>query len=405
MDTAARQFGAARDLLAALVGDYPDLRPRLLALDEAVGVAHMRQGEIDNCLVNPSADRCLFPLRPGGAPPAAAGAEAARERFEAYLRPRPRRPRGALAAEPRVHGAGPLPPGRAPGAAPAPPTCSAPEAGMPRFIDVAARGRARRHGHRRRDRSRTTSTATACSTSCFSSVDYCSPLRLFRNRGDGTFEDRTERGRARWASSAASTSCRPTTTTTAGSTSSCMRGGWEVPMRNSLLRNNGDGTFTDVTRAAGLPSGAHATHSAAWADYDNDGWLDLFVGHELTPSQLFRNHGDGTFEDVTRAGRRRRRPPSPRASTWGDYDNDGFPDLYVSNMFGRQLPLPQQRRRHVHGRGREARRRRSRSPASRPGSSTTTTTAGSTSSSSRYPTSVDGVRQALPRAAAAARRR
>ena len=76
-----------------------------------------------------------------------------------------------------------------------------------------------------------------------------------------------------------------------------------------------------------------ATHSAAWADYDNDGWVDLYVGHELAPSRLYRNRGDGTFEDVSvRAGVAGN--AFTKGVSWGDYDNDGFPDLYASNMFG-----------------------------------------------------------------------
>ena len=76
-----------------------------------------------------------------------------------------------------------------------------------------------------------------------------------------------------------------------------------------------------------------ATHSAAWADYDNDGWVDVFVGHELAPSRLFRNRGDGTFEDVSvKAGVAGN--AFTKGVSWGDYDNDGFPDLYASNMFG-----------------------------------------------------------------------
>ena len=54
-----------------------------------------------------------------------------------------------------------------------------------------------------------------------------------------------------------------------------MRGGWEFPMRNSLLRNNADGTFTDVTVESGLASPAYPTPTASWADYDNDGFVDL----------------------------------------------------------------------------------------------------------------------------------
>jgi len=66
MVTARRHFTAARDALAAYKADYPDLARRWSLFDEAVGVAAMRQGEIDNCLVMTSSDRCLFPLREGG---------------------------------------------------------------------------------------------------------------------------------------------------------------------------------------------------------------------------------------------------------------------------------------------------------------------------------------------------
>jgi hypothetical protein len=102
------------------------------------------------------------------------------------------------------------------------------------------------------------------------------------------------------------------------------------------MRNNGDGTFTDVTKAAGLSSATTATHSAAWADYDNDGWLDVFVGHELQPGQLFHNRGDGTFEDVTaRAGVQV--TAVTKGAVFGDYDGDGYPDLYLSNVFGQNM--------------------------------------------------------------------
>jgi hypothetical protein len=119
-----------------------------------------------------------------------------------------------------------------------------------------------------------------------------------------------------------------------------LRGGWwgkqgKYPM--SLLRNNGvkngQVTFDDVTEEAGLMS-LHPTQTAAWADFDNDGWLDLFVAHESTPddpnpSQLFHNNHDGTFTEM--AG------PSGLANlgfvkgvAWGDFNNDGRPDLYIS---------------------------------------------------------------------------
>jgi hypothetical protein len=75
---------------------------------------------------------------------------------------------------------------------------------------------------------------------------------------------------------------------------------------------------------------ATATQTAAWADYDNDGYVDVFVGNENAPAQLFHNKGDGTFEDVGhQAGIDEVR--FTKGVTADDYDNDGYPDFYVSN--------------------------------------------------------------------------
>jgi hypothetical protein len=165
-----------------------------------------------------------------------------------------------------------------------------------------------------------------------SSVDYCSPLRFYRNRGDATFEDRSLE--AGILGQLGGINVVQTDYDNDGRLDLfVMRGGWETAMRNSLLHNEGGGRFKDVTLAAGLQSGAHATHSATWGDYDNDGRLDVFVGHELTPSQLFRNRGDGTFEDVSaRAGVGA--TAFTKGVAFGDYDKDGDADLYVSNIRG-----------------------------------------------------------------------
>jgi hypothetical protein len=110
-----------------------------------------------------------------------------------------------------------------------------------------------------------------------------------------------------------------------------MRGGWELAQRRSLLRNNCNGTFTDVTAAAGLLTPVTSSQTAVWADIDNDGWVDLFVGNEDAPAQLFHNKGNGTFVDIARAAGVAR-TAFTKSVTSGDYDNNGYPDLYVSNF-------------------------------------------------------------------------
>ena len=108
----------------------------------------------------------------------------------------------------------------------------------------------------------------------------------------------------------------------------------------SLLHNNGDGTFTEVTEQAGL-TGWGPAFTASWVDYDGDGRLDLYVAYNLgslferkTKNRLFHNNGNGTFTDVTDSAGLVTEWPTI-GSTWGDYDNDGRPDLFVSNSIGR----------------------------------------------------------------------
>jgi enediyne biosynthesis protein E4 len=94
-----------------------------------------------------------------------------------------------------------------------------------------------------------------------------------------------------------------------------------------LYRNRGDGTFEDVTQKAGLTRGGWGVGIGA-GDYDNDGWVDLYLTN-LGPDVLYRNNGDGTFADVTeKAGIRAPRWSSSAA--FGDFDGDGLLDLYVA---------------------------------------------------------------------------
>ena len=102
-------------------------------------------------------------------------------------------------------------------------------------------------------------------------------------------------------------------------------------VRDTLYRNRGDGTFEDVTDAAGI-QGRTWGLAGAWADYDDDGYPDLYVGNEYGTNELYHNWGDGTFEEVAeKAGAQDR--GAAMGVAWGDYDRDGDPDLFVSNMY------------------------------------------------------------------------
>jgi hypothetical protein len=99
---------------------------------------------------------------------------------------------------------------------------------------------------------------------------------------------------------------------------------------NALYRNRGDGTFEDVTAKAGVGLGDRVSVGATFADYDNDGFADLFVTSTRGGNVLFHNRGDGTFEDVTaKAGVSH--VGHSQTPVFFDYDNDGDLDLYVTN--------------------------------------------------------------------------
>ena len=105
--------------------------------------------------------------------------------------------------------------------------------------------------------------------------------------------------------------------------------------RTPCFATKGDGTFTDVTHAAGLAA-RHPTQTAVWSDLNRDGWLDLYIGNETRgqpehPAELYLNNGDGTFRDVAReAGVAA--VGFIKGVDAGDVDNDGWPDLYVSRL-------------------------------------------------------------------------
>jgi len=118
--------------------------------------------------------------------------------------------------------------------------------------------------------------------------------------------------------------------------------------RDILYHNNGDGTFTDVTERAGIDKPAYRGLGVVWGDYDNDGRPDILVANDAQPNLLYRNRGDGTFEEVglmsgvavDEDGRER----AGMGVDLADYDNDGWLDAAVGNFSGEPCSLYRNRR-------------------------------------------------------------
>lgn len=113
--------------------------------------------------------------------------------------------------------------------------------------------------------------------------------------------------------------------------------GFDAAKSDALYRNNNNGTFTDVTTTAGI-SGTFLKRGVTWGDYDNDGNLDLYVvalNNGSTANLLYRNKGDGTFENVSVAeGAEGKGAGNGSAATFVDYDVDGDLDLFIANGEG-----------------------------------------------------------------------
>ncbi|MCB1034328.1 MAG: CRTAC1 family protein [Acidobacteria bacterium] len=182
--------------------------------------------------------------------------------------------------------------------------------------------------------------------------------QLWRNRGDGTFEDVTVASGAddtRWSVPAVffdydrdgwqdlfvgnyvdfTVAGHKRCTTDLGQPNYCGPLAYE-PQGDRLLHNRGDGTFEDVTGRAGISSPVGSALGALAADFDGDGWPDLFVANDGLPNHLWRNRRDGTFvEEALLAGaavNSEGRPEAGMGVSAGDLDNDGDPDLFLTHL-------------------------------------------------------------------------
>lgn len=178
-----------------------------------------------------------------------------------------------------------------------------------------------------------------------SSWGFSGNLNYFKNDGNGAFNDTTEEAGLKHLTGGLNL-IQADYNNDGYLDFYVLRGAWSGlssmgQMPNSLIKNNGDGTFTDVTVSSGM-YGQHPTQSAVWFDFNVDGWLDLYVGNEthsqqeLHPAQLFLNNKNGTFTDV-----------APKLNVdliqyckgvaVGDINNDNLPDIYVSILNGKNV--------------------------------------------------------------------
>jgi enediyne biosynthesis protein E4 len=190
-------------------------------------------------------------------------------------------------------------------------------------------------------------------------------LHLFRNRGDGTFENRTaSSGLAAFAGFWTGASWADYDRDgdldlyicgyvryrfdPIGAGRVTLQGDAESPFtlnpasyppeRNLLLRNDGAGRFVDVAARAGVDNAAGRSLSAAWCDFDGDGWLDLYVANDVSDNALFRNRGNGRFENVSHAAW----VADPRGAMGlavGDWDLDGDFDIFVTHWLAQENAL------------------------------------------------------------------
>ena len=182
--------------------------------------------------------------------------------------------------------------------------------------------------------------------------------RLYRNNGDGTFTDVTEKAgvaETRWSTSCAfgdydsdghldlyvvnyivfSLEDNPWCgLKEKGIRAYCEPDNFPA-QSDTLFRNNGDGTFTDVTKSAGIFNPTGKGLGVVWGDYNNDGAPDIYVANDSTENLFYRNNGDGTFEEVGFmlgvALSENGVAENGMGTTFGDWDNDGWLDLTVTN--------------------------------------------------------------------------
>ncbi|MEM7369453.1 MAG: CRTAC1 family protein [Bacteroidota bacterium] len=300
---------------------------------ELLAMAYLRKGEVDNCIQHHSGESCIVPIGPGGVHQDPYGSEKAIELLTQLLAFDSTNLQQQWFLNLAYMTLGQYP-HRVPKEFLIPETVFQSEREIPRFDNVAMKAGVAVEGH-----------AGGGSLEDFNNDGYLDlfvssygledQARFFVNQRDGTFEDRTEEAGLRGLTRGLNL-IHADYDNDGWEDIFILRGAWlfkfgQFP--NSLLKNMGDGSFQDVTKEAGLLS-FYPTQTAVWTDVNLDGWLDLFIGNEGIgngnyPCELYINQQNGSFRNMAEAYGLDFRQ-YVKGVVAADVNNDGWPDLYVS---------------------------------------------------------------------------
>jgi hypothetical protein len=312
-----------------------------------VGIAYMRVGERSNCMLNHNGSSCIFPIKNGGVHVLKTGSTKAIETYETILTKHPEDVESKWLLNIAFMTLGGYPK-NVPQQFLIPGLDADTAFKVKPFTDMAADLGLNINGK-----------AGGVIIDDFNNDGYLDivtsgwgngdAMHYFQNNQDGTFTDRTAQSGLKGITGGLN--IQQTDYNNDGNIDIfVLRGAWNTNgygmQPPSLLRNNGDGTFTDVTTASGLMF-YQPTQAAVWADFNNDGWLDVFIGTENSgrmdvdgthTSMLYLNNHDGTFTEVAQKAHCQIRS-YVKGVTAADYNNDGYPDIFVSTFDGKKYLL------------------------------------------------------------------
>lgn len=321
--------------------EIPGKEQTLLEVQKLLALSYLRLGEQENCILNHTSASCVLPIATAGQHKKKEGSQQAMDIYIEILKKTPDDLTSRYLLNIAAMTLGQFPNG-VPAGMRMPEGYFTSKVDFPAFTDIAmGMGLDRR------------SLAGGIAIDDFdrdghldiihSSWGFNDQISYHHNNGDGTFTDIAMTSGLKGVTGGLN--LRHADYNNDGYTDILLlRGAWfrdQGRIPNSLLRNNGDGTFTDVTVEAGIYS-KRPTQNAVWADFDLDGNLDLFIGNESIPeagpafnfpSELYHNQGDGTFKEVI-AQSGIQVNAFIKGSAGGDINNDGLPDLYLSILNG-----------------------------------------------------------------------